>query len=475
MLTAKKIKENIERFGLIEPGDVVLVSFSGGPDSTVLLYILSQLAKPMKFDVRACYINHNIRAKKTLEKEIRHCRMFCERLGVDFVLLEADIPTIAKEEKLTVEEAGHVFRKEALPEICREEGCNKIATGHHLDDRIETILFRLFRGTGPGGIDPIKPKAGQFIRPLFDISRSEIEDFIKKTRLLPVLDESNLDIKYTRNYIRNKIIPTVEKHFGPGFKSSLLNFSEIIGQENVFLADVALLAMKKIVEVTPGGKLIVDLPRLAGYDLWLKRRIIKNCLEEAGGRSGAGSFEDIGRVETIISGKIKAADLRGGMHAASDHDKLYFFKGRIKIKAEEAETPGLLTIDGLNSAVKFKEIPASKAVLKTQRKGLRVDLDIDRVAPPITVRGIKAGDVFVPLGMTGKKKVGDFLTDQKVSKYIRDEILVIEDKRGIIWLAPYRIADRVKIDNKTKKVLRIDLLKNANQQGPEVRPPVRPG
>ncbi len=468
MLTMKKIKENIEQHGLIEPGDAVLVSFSGGPDSTVLLHILSQLAKPMKFDVKACYINHNIRAKKTIAKEIRHCRLFCDRLGVDFILLEADVPTIAKEEKLTVEEAGHVFRREALPEICREEGCNKIATGHHSDDRVETILFRLFRGTGPGGIDPIRPKSRQFIRPLFDISRSEIVEFVKKNRLLPVLDESNLDDKYSRNYIRNKIIPTIERHFGPGFKSSLLNFSEIIGQENVFMTDMALLAMKKIVEVTPGGKLIVDLPRLSGYDLWLKRRIIKNCLEEIGGRSGAGSFEDIGRVEKIISGKIKAADLSGGIHAASDHRKLYFFKGRVKIKAEETETPGLLTLSGINCTVKFNEIPASKAVLKTQRKGWRADLNLDRIVLPLTVRGIRTGDAFVPMGMKGRKKVGDFLTDRKVSKYIRDEIIIIEDKRGIIWLAPYRIADRVKIDKKTKKVLRIDLLKNPSQQGPEV-------
>lgn len=468
VLTIKKIKVNIEQYKLIEAGETVLVSYSGGPDSTALLYILSQLARSMRFNIKACYINHNIRAKKVIEKEIKHCRLFCDRIGVDFILLEADIPTIAKEEKLTIEEAGHIFRKEALPEICREENCHKIATGHHLDDRIETILFRLFRGTGPAGIYPLMPKTGQFIRPLFNISRSEIEEFIKKNRLLPIIDESNLASHYSRNYIRNKIIPVIEKHFGESFKTSLLNFSEIVGQENGFLADVALLAEKKVVTSTPGGKLIVDLPRLAGYDLWLKRRILKNCLEKVGGRTGGGSFDDVCRVEEIITERLKAADLGGKIHAASDHDKLYIFKGNVKIKTEETDTPGLLKIDGINGAVKFTEIAREKANLKIQRKGFRVDVDRDRIYPPLNVRSIRPGDVFIPLGMTGQKKVGDFLTDHKVSKYIRDEILVVEDKQGIIWLAPYRIADRVKIDNKTKKVLRIDLLKNAGSKDSEV-------
>ncbi|MBN2226005.1 MAG: tRNA lysidine(34) synthetase TilS [candidate division Zixibacteria bacterium] len=450
------VRENIRQFGMIAPGSAVLVGFSGGPDSTALVQMLHNCACDLHFALAACYINHGIR-RNAVAGEIAYCTAICKKLNIPLTVVEADIPAYAKTDKLSLEQAGRNFRIDALNEIAKREKCNVIALGHHLDDQIETILFRLFRGTGPNGILPIKPVSGNIIRPLYNILRSEIEAYCKRHKLNPVLDESNLQSHFSRNYIRNKIIPVIETHFEGKYRNALVHFAQIVSDENDYLECRTQRELKKIAQFTPGGKIIVDLAKIAAYDLWLRRRLIKTCLERLDGQVGAGSFEQIGRIDEIIVGRKKAVSLPNAIRTVVDRGCLYFVYGTVRWKTHRLDCERAVDLPEIRSRMKCRRRSGSKAVTIRQKQGYRIHLDADKITPPLSVRGIRTGDKFCPLGMRGTKKIGDYLTDARVSRLIRDEIPVVTDGSGIIWLVGYQIAERVKIEKETTNILEIEL------------------
>ncbi len=452
------VEESCRDYRLVEKGDKILVAFSGGPDSTALLNILNRLSKRMGFTLCACHINHNIRPK-AIGKEIAFCLETCAQMKVPLTVVDADVPRFSQERKKSLEEAGREFRYFALARMAENERCNKIALGHHRDDIIETILFRLFRGTGPGGMWPIKPKFSKLIRPLFEISRIEIEQWLKRHKIDYMLDLSNMKENFSRNYIRRKIIPLIEAGFGTKFKSGIIKFAKITAEENKYLAEIAIKKFQSISKRTPGGKIVIDLDRLAAYDLWLRRRIIRLSLQILTGHPGAGSFEEVERIESMINGNLMSVNLQGGISVVRDRDSLLLAGKKCRFLERSLTFGRKLLLPEINSKLICRVVLRSENIFGLQKRGHKVSMDYDKIDPPLYVRGIHSGDRFDPLGMRGNKKIGDFLTDRKVSRYIRDEIPLVFDQRGIIWLVGYQIAERCKIDRNTRNVLEIELLR----------------
>jgi tRNA(Ile)-lysidine synthase len=451
----EKIENNIVELGLIGKDDIILVGFSGGPDSTALLLLLHQIALKNNFGLGACYINHMIRPR-AVKKEIEFCWKMCRKLKIDFHLINENIPTLARITGQSIETTAREFRRDILIQLAEEDGYTKIALGHHRDDIIETILFRMFRGTGPQGLDPIKPISGKFIRPLYNIEKSEIESFLKRKKVTPMIDKTNLESQYSRNYIRNKLVPVIEEHFGEKYKGSLLNLSKIISEENRYLAELAEKKFKKISYRTAGGKIVVDLAGLSEYDIWLRKRVVRISLEKLTGHIGEGSFGDIEQIEKIIGGSKKAVNISGGIRILADRSLLVFTAGTYSIKSHQVEIGKKIFVPELKGSIKTRIMPKKKNPDSVRNDGYKEFIDFDKISPPLSVRGLRPGDRFVPLGMKGSKKAGDFLTDRKISRYVRDEIPVLVDKQGIIWLIGHRIADRVKINGKTKRAIEIE-------------------
>jgi tRNA(Ile)-lysidine synthase len=454
----EKVKNYIKTGGLIVPGEHVLVGFSGGPDSTFLLLILNKIARQIGFELSACYVNHNIRPRAA-KKEIVFCSNFCQKRKIPFILVDADVPGFAQDMKISLEEAGREFRYLIFSDIARQNNCQKIAVGHHQDDIIETILFRLFRGTGPQGLDPIKPLSGNIIRPLLEITRPEIEQYLGKNKINYLIDHSNLKSGFSRNYLRNRVIPLIEKKFGAKFRSSISNFTKIIAEQDDCLKKIAQEELSKISSRTPGGKIVVDLNRLGAYDSALRKRMMKLAIESISGRKGAGSFDEISRLDTIISGKIKSADFGSGIRVSREKDVLIIWKKRSQWTGKRMPIGGIIDLPEISSQMKSRIIPNASARLKKQKGGLRIHLDANKIQPPLQIRPIKPGDSFTPLGLNGKKKIGDFLTDKKVPRYLRDEIPVVLDRKGIIWLAGYQISDNCKIEKNSSNILEMEFLR----------------
>jgi tRNA(Ile)-lysidine synthase len=450
-LVAKTITEQ----KLLNDGDHVLVALSGGPDSVALLHMLTQFRSGRKLQIGAVYINHQIRKQAALKEE-RFCKLLCEQLDVPLTVVRQDIPALARQEKIGLEEAGRAFRYELFDQLAAQQKYTKIALGHHLDDRVETILFRIVRGTGRSGLSGIPVKRGKIIRPLFDISKAQILEYLQTNRLSYCTDQSNLRSEFSRNYIRNKLLPELRRRLNPQVDRALLNLSETVAAEEAVLERQMERAIRQSVSISPGGKIELDRNKICGYTDWVRRRLLKRCLESiSDGRSV--DRETVERLDRQIRESAGDLSLPGRIQVRFVGPKVVFvLDGPIQLQSELILGQSVW-LDCLQMRIisRVRKRPPNSP--KSVRRAKRVAVDADKLLLPLTVRTIQPGDRFQPLGMSGRKKVGDYLTDRKVPKVYRDEIVVVADSRGIIWVVGYEIADRVKVDRTTRKVVTIEV------------------
>ncbi len=449
------ITRTIDRYQLLEKGDNVLVALSGGPDSVALLHILSQLQTHYHIRLTAVYVNHGIRTRAAAKEE-KFCEALCAELEISCIIVRESIPALAKQRRIGLEEAGRAFRYELFERLARMHRFDKVALGHHVDDRVETVLFRIFRGTGPTGLGGIPVKRGIYVRPLFEINKAQVLEYLKENRLRYCVDRSNDDSDYSRNYIRNKLLPEVRKRLNPQVDRAILNLAETVTAEEGVLRKQVEKAVRQAVTVTLGGKIELDRARFTGYTSWLRRRLLRYCL----GSISEGVMVDretIERLENQILQESGSLSLPGRIQAVMTSDKFVFAQGQ-PIYLERELVPGKsVELEPLVARIQMRESARWSSAVSKKRQAAQVSVDAGKVEYPLTVRSIRAGDRFQPLGMKGTKKVGDFLTDRKVPKVYRDEILVVADGRGIIWVVGYEIADRVKVDKTTRKVVTLEV------------------
>jgi tRNA(Ile)-lysidine synthase len=440
---------------LIHDGDSLLIALSGGPDSVALLHVLANLRKELKFSIGAVYINHLIRVEAAAAEE-KFCQKLCDRLKVRLHIVRENILYLALVQKKGLEETGRDYRYKVFESMASHHGYTKIALGHHKDDQVETILFRIIRGTGPSGLQGMSPRRGRIIRPLLGVTKADILAYLKKHKLTYCKDSSNESSEFSRNFIRNKLLPEIRERLNPQVDQAILNLSEIIGLEEEHLAQVTERAFRESSKTTTGGKIQLDLNRLEGYPLWLRRRLLRFCLQKSSGSTEV-ALATVDRLVQLSSERGKACSLPNRVQASIVEDDLILIGGT-PIRFSERLVPGKSAIvEQLRMRLTSEIATYRTKKTKWRRQSTKVVMDMTRVAAPLVVRSIRAGDKFQPLGLRGSKKVSDYLTDRKVASLYRDEIPVVCDKEGIIWLVGFEIADRVKVVDTTRKVLRLEI------------------
>lgn len=228
----QKIFEFVTKYQLIENGDKIVLGVSGGPDSIAMLDILYKLSNKINFKISVAHINHGLRENAEIDEEF--VQNFCEKINVPFFVKHANIKQIAQEQKRGIEETGRKIRYEFFDEIMEKTHSNKIAIAHHCGDNAETILMNFLRGTGTKGLIGMEKKNGKYIRPLLETKRQEIEEYLMQNHIVARHDESNDDNTYTRNKIRNVLIPYLEKEFNPNFIEALQRLSSIVKEEETY-------------------------------------------------------------------------------------------------------------------------------------------------------------------------------------------------------------------------------------------------
>lgn len=229
-----KVIKTILKYNLINENDKIVVAVSGGPDSMCLLHILNTLKDKFKYSIYVAHVNHMIREEA--DEETKYVQQFCKNLEIPCFVKKVDVIKMANQEKIGTEEAGRKIRYEFFDEVLNQIGANKIAIAHNANDNAETVLMNIFRGTGTSGLKGIEPiRDNKYIRPIIECERNEIEKYCETNNLNPKIDKSNYENTYTRNKVRNIIIPEIKKECNPNLIHALNKLSMIAKEENDFI------------------------------------------------------------------------------------------------------------------------------------------------------------------------------------------------------------------------------------------------
>ena len=331
----KKVLNTINKYELIKNGDTIVVGVSGGPDSMTLLNILINLKQKLNINIVVAHVNHMIR--KEADEETTYVIEFCKKNNIECFIKKEDVEKIAKERKLGTEEAGRNLRYDFFDEIANKINANKIATAHNSNDNAETVLMNIIRGSSTSGLKGIEPiRDNKFIRPLIECNRKEIEEYTKKENLNPKFDKTNKENIYTRNKVRNMLIPYIEENFNPNFVNSLNRLSELASIENDYLDKKTIESFEKIIiSQSIGNKenleqngIVLNLKEFNKLDFVIKNRVILYTISKVLGNSQnieKTNVEDIVKLcENNIGNKYLTPNKN--IKVLINKGKIFFFK-----------------------------------------------------------------------------------------------------------------------------------------------------
>lgn len=283
----EKVLSTIEKFNLINKDDKIVIGVSGGPDSVCLLYLLNSLKDKLKFEICVAHVNHQIRQEA--EEETQYVENLCKSMGISCFVKRINVLDKAAQEKIGTEEAGRKARYDFFEEVLEQTNSNKIATAHNANDNAETVLMNILRGTGISGLKGIEPiRNNKFIRPLIECERDSIEKYCEENNLEPKIDMSNFENIYTRNKIRNIMIPKIKDEYNPNIIESLNKLSMISREENEFFEKYCKEILEKDLLVQfekSKNELILDLKKFNNLDKVLKNRIILLSIQKVLGNT----------------------------------------------------------------------------------------------------------------------------------------------------------------------------------------------
>lgn len=434
-----KFLENIKRYNLIEAGEKIFVGVSGGCDSMFLLYNLILLRDERNFQMCVLHLNHMVRDEA--EDDENFVRDYCKAHGVEFISEKKDMNLLAKERGLSPEDAGRVLRYEFFRK--NAEG-RKIFLAHNADDQVETVLQRIIRGTGIDGLSAMDFVSGDIVRPILNISRAEIEEYVEKNQIPFVHDKTNDTLIYERNMVRNVIIPKLEE-LNSNVGEAILRLSDSAREESNYLDDIA----KKVYADALSEKGL-HISKLLLEDPVIVRRVFKIFIEEKF-NSAKGIYKvhyDL-LLDFLNSNTGQSLDLPGGKVIVNNYGYLSFADENIKEKIN-LETEVLTLGKNFTNYGVFTLSKGNKDVSRDS-----INIDYDKVKGNISIRYRKNGDAFIPLGMKGIKKLKDFFIDEKVDRDLRDRVPIIFDEEKILWVCGYRMSDEVKITGGTENILNL--------------------
>lgn len=416
----RKIAQYIEQEQLFEKKDKILAALSGGADSVALLRILLALG----YICEAAHCNFHLRGAES-DRDEEFVRLLCKEQQVNLHVIHFDTKNIAEERHISIEMAARELRYNWFEELRKECNATAIAVAHHQDDSVETLLLNLIRGTGINGLRGIRPKNGPIVRPLLCIGRKEITDYLDGIHQGYVTDSTNLQDEYTRNKIRLNLLPMMQE-INPSVKESILATAE-------HLSDAATIYKKGIEDgkkrvLTPEGIQIETLKQEPAPEA-----LLFEILYPLG--FNAARVKDIYRSLDGQSGKVFTTS---GWRVLKDRNLLFI------TPCGETSKPVLQT----------KECTYTADFIIPHDKNTAC-FDAEKLQHPLTLRLWEQGDIFIPFGMKGRKKVSDYMTDRKFSLLQKEQQWVLCCGEDIIWLVGERTDNRFRINEKTRKILEI--------------------
>lgn len=458
----RKFDKFVEENCLFGKGDKLIVGFSGGADSTALLLCLMHLRTKFNISLLAAYVNYNLRGKEsTVEQEF--VKKFCFQRNISLV-----IKNVKSEIKNNLENSARTIRFDYFRDLKKLYKFDKIVLAHTKDDQAETILYKLFRGSGLTGLKGILAKNNNIIHPLLVFKKKEITNFLIDQDIKWCEDSSNNDNKFSRNKIRNELIPWICENISSGINDKLFNTAKIFSETDDILKRIA---ERKIAHASHDQSKTVyrfSIKNLKNSESIIRfyiYRIIYHRLGNSGLDFYHSNFDEI---ESILDSKgSKMVSLPHNVVVIKEYNELIFSK-------EDGSVFNIHNIKEINSIrnrltfedhriifKKLKKLPKKHYPFEDKNT---VYLDLNRFDFPLILRHRKPGDRFFPFGMEHPKKLKDFFIDEKVPKFERDKILLLCDKEKILWISGMRIDNRVALLPDSNNILMVRIEKIASQK-----------
>ncbi len=470
----KQVAGVIREYDLFSANDRVLIGVSGGPDSVALLSLIynTNRTDPPYSEIFIAHLNHSIRGRESDEDE-QFVTTLSEKYGVPLIVEKRGIIEIARERKISLEEAARDERYKFFESAAEKTGANVIAVGHNADDNAETILHRIIRGTGVTGVSGIRPKRKltpvstiTLVRPLLFTWRKDITAYLEDENLSYRVDSTNIEKDKLRNRIRLELIPYLEENYNAKIKKSLATLGETSLQNSDYLEAKAKALFEDVLvnRETPIETIALDIHKLKESPQILQQMIIKEAivrldipLKKLSNRN----YKDI--LNTLNSKKTSAINVvKEYLNVRREGNELHLSKNKycaeeIPVLSEtEIKVPGETELADMNSRVttEIQEIKSGfLEEFKRNKTRYEEAVDFDKVSMPLTVRTRKPGDRFQPLGSQGLKKIKDFFIDNKVSVMERDTVPIVMMNGEPIWIVGFRIDDRIRVSEETINLL----------------------
>ncbi|MGK7397882.1 MAG: tRNA lysidine(34) synthetase TilS [Candidatus Cyclobacteriaceae bacterium M3_2C_046] len=427
-----------KKHALFDSDDKILLAVSGGLDSVVMTDLFFQAG--FKFSIAHC--NFHLRGAAS-DQDAAFVKKLAQSYKSELFLKDFDTLAVAARDQVSVEMAARELRYAWFDQLLRVNDFKWLATAHHKNDNLETILFNLVKGTGLAGLRGIPPKRAMVIRPLLFATRHQLEQYAHQRQLKWRQDQSNQDLKISRNLIRHKVIPQLEK-INPSLLQTLDSTIErMVAAEHVWIQQVNAfkkkytsrrgdhywIQKKPLVKEREAQVLLFELIRQFGFNLDQSRDIIASIDQPGKMFYASGYVLNIDREAVLVS--VRAPDLEE--QSIDGPDQKEWIKGSVRLQMEVVNAE----------------------LLSMSRDSQVAQLDFDKLHFPLKIRSWKEGDWFIPLGLSGKKKISDFMIDKKIPVNLKKRIILLLSGKDIVWVIGHRIDERYKVTPATRNIYRI--------------------
>ncbi len=467
----ERIFEYCEKYHMLEFGDGVVLGVSGGADSVCLLLALLSLQERLDLHLHVVHVNHGIRPDAA--EDATYVKQLCEERGIPFYLFEVSVEELARIRGCTTEEAGRQVRYEAFEQVMQERNLQKIAVAHNRNDRAETMLFHLFRGTGLTGLAGIRPVREQIIRPLLCLDRAEIEDFLQERGIVYRHDSTNDSDDYTRNKIRHHILPCAEQEIVPGTVANMNRTADILTETEHYIEEQVQKARSECVQEVQGDVPGYRMDSRAFGELheFMKKRLILELLKEL-----SPGHKDIAAIHVEDVCRLFAGEgnreihLPYGIRARRQYEELllerpvsaytsYEFE-EILIRPDEITEEEKMFPLGRGREIYLKRLNLGKnpnIIKDIPQNQYTKWFDYDKIIGCLTLRNRKVGDYLTMRSGEAlqHKKVKDYMIAEKIPKICREQIPLLAEGEHVLWLVGYRISEYYKVDENTKRILQV--------------------
>lgn len=456
----EKVMRYVQQNNLFEGCDLVIAGLSGGPDSVCLMYMLSEMALKFGFKVRAVHVHHGIRGEEA-DNDMNLCIELCSKLGVPIRVFKYNVPDYASEHSLTCEEAGRILRYEAFDTEAKDSGiCAdnvRIAVAHHMNDQAETVLFNLVRGSGLKGMGGIRPERDRIIRPLLCVDRQEILDYLDSNGISYCIDSTNESVEYTRNKLRNIVIPFLEANINQGAVKNIAGMAEKASQAMDYIEGVTEEKFAVYTRQDKDGLIVLN--EICDEHEFICKEIIKKSIGYVRCSLKDVTENNICDVNGLFDMQTgRKLDIGGGLIARKTYEGVLISRNIEDAgKREPIDVVIPSELHPWNQAVTFRF--GLKDIEKNEKITNQIytkTFDYGKIKFGLQLRTRLPKD-YIQIDNEGHtKKIKEFFIENKIPQTDRDNVILLADGHHIVWIVGYRISSAYKIGDKTTKVLTVE-------------------